>query len=141
MIYLDANVFIYPVIYDEVIEKRALNAKNILIKMAKGNLECATASLTWDEFTWIIRKTLGVKIAIEEGRKFLEFPNLKILSIDEKTIREAQKIVERYRLKPRDAIHIGCAIRNNIREIVTDDPDFDKVKEIKRIELEKDLAL
>lgn len=137
MIYLDANVFIYPVIYDKTVEKKALNAKNILIKMAEGALKCATASLTWDELTWIVRKTLGTKIAIEEGKKFLEFPNLKILSIDEKVIKEAQKIVERYKLKPRDAIHAGCAIKNNIREIISDDPDFDKIKEIKRIELEK----
>jgi predicted nucleic acid-binding protein len=67
MIYVDSNVFIYPVIYDEAVEKKALNSKNILIKIAEGTLEAATASLTWDELTWIIRKTLGVKIAIEEG--------------------------------------------------------------------------
>lgn len=36
------------------------------------------ASLSWDELVWIIRKTLGDQIATQEGRKFLEFPNLKI---------------------------------------------------------------
>lgn len=136
MIYLDANIFIYPVIYEESVEKKVLNAKNILIKVAEGTLEGATASLTWDELTWVIRKTLGTKIAIEEGRKFLKFPNLRILNIDERTIKEAQRIAERYGLKPRDAIHVGCAIRNNIKEIISDDPDFDRVKEIKRIKLE-----
>ncbi len=136
MIYVDANVFIYPVIYDETTEKRALTAKNILIKIAEGTLESATASLTWDELTWIIRKTLGIKIAIDVGRKFLDFPNLKILRIDEKVIKEAQKLVENYNVKPRDAIHAGCAIINNIKEIVSDDPDFDRIKRIKRIGLE-----
>lgn len=136
MIYIDANIFIYPVIYDEAIEKRALTAKNILIKIAEGTLKSATASLTWDELTWIIRKTLGIKVAIGEGKKFLDFPNLKILSRDEKVIKEAQKLVESYNVKPRDAIHAGCAIKNKIKEIVSDDPDFDRIKEIKRIELE-----
>jgi len=136
MIYIDANVFIYPVIYDETVERRVLNAKNILNKIAEGTLRSATASLTWDELTWIVRKTLGMKVAIDLGKKFLEFPNLKILSIDEKVIKEAQKLVESYNVKPRDAIHAGCAIKNNIKEIVSDDPDFDRIKKIKRIGLE-----
>jgi predicted nucleic acid-binding protein len=136
MYYVDTNVFIYPIIYDET-ERKALNAKNILIKIAEGSLECITASLTWDELTWIIRKTLGVKIAIEEGRRFLKFPNLKIVSVDEKIIREAQKIVEKYKVKPRDAIHASCAVKNKVKEIISDDPDFDKIKEIRRIELDR----
>jgi len=132
MIYVDANVFIYPIIYDETIGRRVLNAKNILIKIAEGTLKSATASLTWDELTWIVRKTLGMKVAIDVGKKFLEFPNLKILSIDEKVIKEAQKLVESYNVKPRDAIHVGCAIKNNIKEIFSDDPDFDRIKKNKK---------
>ena len=46
MIYLDANIFIYPVIYEETIEQRASDAKNILIKIAEGILDSATSSLT-----------------------------------------------------------------------------------------------
>ena len=91
--------------------------------MGRANLDC--------------KENFRQKIAIVEGEKFLEFPNLKILSIDEKIIREVQKIAERYGVKPRDAIHASCAIKNNIKEIISDDPDFDKIKEIKRIKLEK----
>ena len=72
-----------------------------------------------------------------EGKKFLEFPNLKTLNIDANVISEAQKILEKYNLTPRDSIHAGCAIKNNIEQMVSDDPDFDKVSEIKRIHLEK----
>ena len=137
MIYVDSNIFIYPVIYDKSVEKKALSARNILVKIAGGLLEAATGALTWDELTWVVRKTLGIKIAIDQGKKFLEFPNLKILPIDEKVIKTAQKIAERYKLKPRDSIHAACALANGIKEILSDDPDFDKVEEIKRIELEK----
>jgi predicted nucleic acid-binding protein len=73
---------------------------------------------------------------MKDGKFFLEFPNLKILKIDSEVIKEAQKLVETYKLKPRDAIHAACAIKNNIKEIISDDPDFGKVKEIKRIKLE-----
>jgi len=137
MKYLDSNVFIYPVIADEKTERKAFLAKKILLKIAEGSLKAATASLTWDELIWSVRKISGLEIAIEEGKKFLEFPNLKILSVDEKTIKEAQEIIEKYKLKPRDAIHASCAIKNNIKEIISDDQHFEKIKEIKRIELEK----
>ena len=107
------------------------------LKIAEGNLKSATASLTWDELDWIIRKVFGAKIAVEEGEKFLKFPNLRILAVDEKVIKEAQKLIKKYNLKPRDAIHAACALKNGIKRILSDDPDFDRVKEIKRVELTK----
>lgn len=136
MTYLDANVFIFPIIYD-VSMKEASVSKDILLKISEGTLEAATSSLTWDEVTWIVRKTLGTEYAEKEGKKFLEFPNLKILTVNEEIIKEAQRIMKSHQLKPRDSIHAACAIKNNIKEIISDDPDFDKVSELKRIKLEK----
>lgn len=43
--------------------------------------------LTWDELTWVVRKTLSMKIATKGG-KFLEFSNLRILPVDEKVIKK-----------------------------------------------------
>lgn len=137
MIYLDSNVFIYPVISEEKTERKASAAKKILFRVAEGDLEAATSSLTWDELVWVVRKFLGIKAGLKEGEKLLEFPNLKILTIDEKVIKEAQKIAKKYELKPRDAIHVGCVIKNNIKEIISDDPDFDRIKEVKRVKLER----
>jgi len=134
--YLDANVFIFPVIEDEKIDKRVKLSKEILSKISEGTLDAATSSLTWDEVVWTVRKFIGEKESIDEGKKFLNFPNLKILSIDESVISEAQRILEKYNLKPRDSIHAACAIKNGIKEIVSDDPDFDRIPELKRIGLE-----
>jgi len=141
MRYIDSNVFIYPIIYDAEAEPKASKAKEILTKVAAGSLRAATASLSWDEVTWIARELLGVEIAKTQGRKLLRFPNLKFLSVDEKAIREAQRLVERYGLKPRDAIHAGCAIGNGIEDIITDDSDFDTIGEIRRIRLEEAVKL
>jgi len=135
MIYVDSNVFIYAVVADEKTEKKTLLSKKILLKIAQGSLKAATSSLTWDEFVWVIRRIFGSEVAIIEGKKFLRFPNLKILSVDEKVIREAQKIVEKYRIKPRDAIHVACALKNGIKKVISDDPDLDRVEEIERIKL------
>jgi len=137
MAYLDSNVFIYYVISDEKTEEKSLLSKNILIKAAGGKLDAATSSVTWDELVWSVKKISGLDAAKAEGKKFLEFPNLKILGVDVNVIAEAQKVLEKYNLKPRDAIHAGCAIKNGIKEIISDDPDFDKVSELKRITLDK----
>jgi len=141
MRYIDSNVFIYPIIYDAEAEPKASIAKEILIKIAAGSLKAATASLSWDEVTWIVRELLGVEVAKAHGRKLLEFPNLRLLSVDEKAVIEAQRLVEKYSLKPRNAIHAGCAIGNNIKDIITDDSDFDAIEEIRRVRLEEAVEL
>ncbi len=137
MYYVDTNVFVYPLIYSESRDRRALYARNILTRIASGELKAATSSLTWDEFTWVILKTLGAQISIEKGREFLSFPNLRILRVDIEVLKKAQVMIERYGVKPRDAIHAACAIANDIREIVSDDKDFDQIKELKRVRLEE----
>ena len=57
------------------------------------------------------------------------------MGVDERVIKETQRIVEEYRVKLRDAIHASCAIKNRVREIISDDPDFDRIKEIRRVRL------
>ena len=72
-------------------------------------------------------------LALAEGRRFLEFPNLKFLKVDGPTVSRAQELISKYEIKPRGAIHAACALENGIKEIVSDDPDFDEVKELKRV--------
>jgi len=136
MKYIDSNVFIYSVVADERTEAKAALAKKILIKIAEGDLKAATSSLTWDELVWTIRKIQGKDFAESEGRKFLKFPNLQILDVGKSTIDDSQAIMENCSARPRDSIHAACALENGIKEIISDDSEFDKIKNIKRIKLE-----
>jgi len=132
MKYIDSNVFIYPVIYNYNITG-VNKAKKYLLQIAKGHLKACTAALTWDELVWIVRKISNIEIAILEGEKFLKFPHLLILDVNHHVLQKAQEIIEEYYLKPRDAIHAATAIINNINQIISDDEDFDTIKELKRI--------
>ena len=135
MKYVDSNVFILPIVYDAEVESKAKSAKSVLIKIADGDLNAATSLLTWDEIVWVVRKLNSLNVAIKEGGKFLQFPNLELLEVKGSVISKAQEIVEKYGIKPRDAIHVASAIENGIKEIISDDSDLDIIKEITRVSL------
>ncbi len=130
MNYLDANIFIYAVgSLDEKKEK----CLKILNKVVGGEIEACTSFLTWDEFVHVVRKLWGREVATSEGKKFLQFPNLHFIKTDREVISKAQELISEYNLKPRDAIHAASALVKGVREIISDDSDFDKVKGLKRV--------
>jgi predicted nucleic acid-binding protein len=135
MIYLDSNVFLYPEMLEAKSGNAAFLSKEILKQVVEGRISAATCALTWDELFWVVKKKFGREIAARSSAKFLEFPNLKILKVDEGTIRRSQVLVDKYAVNPRDSIHAASCIEGGIEQIITDDPDFDKIEQIKRIGL------
>jgi len=134
LLYVDSNIFLYPVIYKPETVKEARESKNFLLKISEGFVEACTATITWDEVVWVVRKIFGLKPSIELGRKLLEFPNLKLLNVKRSVVLRAQKLMEKYGIKPRDAIHAATALENGVETIVSYDRDFDKLEEIKRLD-------
>ncbi len=137
MKYIDANVFIYPLIYDENEVAEARLSKSILSRVVKGEIKAGTSCLTWDEVVYVVSRVSGWGDAKKAGSKLLLFPSLRIFGVDRKTIDRAQVLIERYDLKPRDAIHAASAIQNATKSIVTNDDNFDVVEELNRIRLDE----
>jgi len=135
MPYIDSNVFIYPVVYLTEAQKTAKKAKEILYKIERGELTAYTSTLTWDEVVWVVSKVLGRKDGIRQGRKLLGFPNLEFINVDEGILTLAQMLLDKYKLSPRDSIHVASALSRKIKEIISDDKDLDQVKEITRTPL------
>lgn len=81
MFYIDSNIFLYPIVYDESSVTEAKRAKDFLLKVALGELDAYTSTLTWDEVTWVIRRIFGLNLSIIEGKRLLSFPNLRFLGI------------------------------------------------------------
>jgi hypothetical protein len=135
MPYIDSNVFIYPILYEEEQEPKVKHAKRILHRIEKGELPAYTSTLTWDEVVWIVRKTMGKDEAISQGQKLLGFLNLQWISVDENILSQAQSLMAKYNLHPRDSIHIASAIDRKIKIIISDNEVIDQVKEIKRTPL------
>ncbi|MGA3059142.1 MAG: type II toxin-antitoxin system VapC family toxin [Candidatus Bathyarchaeia archaeon] len=135
MVYIDSNVFIYPVLYTLEAEPKAKRAKQILLSIEKGELQAYTSTLTWDEVVWVISKTLSRDEGINQGQKLLGFPNLEFISADENILSQAQALIDKYNLSPRDSIHIASAIQRKIKTIISDDKEIDQVTEIERTPL------
>ena len=133
--YVDANIFIFASVYPENDIKFKM-AKKLLYMISENKVDALTSCLTWDELIWIVRKIAGYDIAKIEGSKMLDIPNLSFIDVNEKILREAQKIIENHNLKPRDAIHAASALTSNA-EIISNDPDFDVIKELKRVKVEE----
>ena len=134
MAYIDANVFVYAIVSDD--EDKKLKCREVLHNIVSGKIQASTSVLTWDELVWVLKKCLTNNEYLDKGRIFLETPNLTILQADRKTMFKAQELMSVYSIRPRDAIHAATALLNKEPEIITDNLDFDKIKEIKRIAIE-----
>ncbi len=133
-VYIDVNIFLNPVLYDVKKNQEAKSSKILLQKVVKKEISAITSVLTWDEFVWITKRILGKDVAIEKGKEFLLFPNLMFKRVSLKTIKRAQDMISKYNIRPRDAIHVACAIENNIKKIYSFDKVFDNIEEIERVE-------
>jgi predicted nucleic acid-binding protein len=135
MPYLDSNVFIYPVIYSAESEPKAKKAKEVLLSVEAGKTDAYTSTLTWDEVVWVVSETMGRSEGINQGKKLLGFPNLKFISTDSSVVSHAQRLIEKYKISPRDAIHVASALERKIIEVISDDSELDIIKETQRIPL------
>jgi predicted nucleic acid-binding protein len=135
MQYVDSNVFLYSVLYSPDSEPKAKSAKEVLQKIENKDLIAATSTLTWDEVVWVAIKLLGRSGGIAQGQKLLGFPNLSFINVDEGIIAHAQSLMDKYKISPRDSIHVASALSRKATTIISDDEDFDQIKEIKRTPL------
>lgn len=129
MIYLDANAFVYAFAY---IDKRADHILGLIDSIVRGKEAAATSALSYDETVWAIRKLGGKEKSLEAGDAFLSIRNLTIIPVDTAILQQAQRISKQQIIKPRDAIHAGSCILNNISTLYSEDAVFDQIPGIKR---------
>jgi uncharacterized protein len=128
VLYLDANIFIYAIINSEEMGEKA---RFLLQKIQQGLETAETSALTFDEVFWAIQR-FNKELALEACDSLLNFPNLDIIPADKTVAQSALNIIKEYNLAPRDAIHAATAIAEKADYIVSTDAHFDKVKELKR---------
>jgi predicted nucleic acid-binding protein len=121
--YVDVNVFVYWLGDDPVFGEAATS---IVERIEKGE-RAATSSLTpW--LTHIALVNARARNYSEEKLtgKFRELPFLRIKPLTIRDYEAAVIAMRRYRLDLEDSLHFTVAERLQIKEIYTNDKDFEK---------------
>lgn len=132
--YLDASVFAASTLDSGLNGEKA---RDIIDAVQNKLIDGYTSVLTFDESVFVVRKFRGFENSLIAGDDFLNIQHLNFIEVTYEIIALAQELIKKYKIKPRDAIHTACAINNDIKTIISDDSDFDAVKEIERISIKE----
>ncbi|MEM4251017.1 MAG: type II toxin-antitoxin system VapC family toxin [Candidatus Bathyarchaeia archaeon] len=132
MIYLDANFFVYALLDTTT---RGRTASRIQESIVEGKVGSVTSALALDELMWVLVKNKQQELVERAIEDIYATPNLKVSEAGPGIPILALDFLDEYGPKPRDAFHAAIMRNSGLREIVSDDPDFDKIKWVKRISL------
>ncbi len=129
MKYLDANFFVFALLDNT---KLGENARALQQEIVEGKHSTVTSSLTLDEILWVLVRNNRRELIEEAIDDIYHMPNLTVVATSAAAPKIAVKYMQKYNLKPRDAIHLAVMEELKIKEIISDDVDFDKVQGIRR---------
>ncbi len=134
-VYLDTNVFFFAGFGDDS-DPRTKKAKDLIIRVSEGKEIAYTSLITIDELIWaVIRKKGDRKTAIQQGLRLHQLPIRFVPLITSISLRSLN-LMQRHQINPRDALHAASCIEVKAESLITDDSDFEKISEIKRIKLQ-----
>jgi len=93
-----------------------------------------TDVLVLDEVIYISRKKYRVPYDVTAD--FIDtivLPFIEILTLGEPEYKKSVEIIQKYRVKPSDALHTATMLLHNITRIASEDREYDKIKEITRL--------
>lgn len=130
MFFIDANIFLEVELADE----RSDECKELFSKIYKNQ----TKVMTSDFVVYTCLLQIENKSSIDKMRNFIIFldnmSGIEIHSPTYETIYIAFEIMKKYKLDFDDARVVAIMTALGIKELVSFDKHFDKVKEIKRLE-------
>lgn len=131
-IFLDANIFVRFLIKDD--EKKSEDVKSLFQAIESGKLNAETHAIVLAEIVWTLNSFYKLKKEkiMECIALILDLKGLKI--IDAKIISRAVEIFKNLNIDFIDAFCASLVADRQIKYICSYDRDFDKIKDIKRIE-------
>jgi predicted nucleic acid-binding protein len=136
----------------------ALTVRELFVRIEAGELRAYTSVLTFDELTYrmllaLIRDRYGGspldRLREHEVQMIAEFypqlaphlaqlrsfPNLFLVDVTPSDLKAMDEGMRLYRLRPRDALHLAAMQKCNCFDLVSHDPDFDRVPTVRRYTL------
>lgn len=129
-VYIDSNVFFYAKIMDRVYGRAC---SEILSKIAAGEMEASISALIPIEVANALRKFGLVAEVTPEIRAICSL-DVEILQIEAADAREAAEIHGETKVSPYDCLHAALMRKSGLREIISADRDFDRLRWLKRVD-------
>ena len=130
--YIDSNIFIFAYSEDK---ENGVVCRKILDLIIENKITAFTSTLTFDEIFNKIMRLKDKQTALIVSDLFLNLNNLRFIEVDLNIVSSSLFLLKKYNLGPRDAIHLACAFSKDLKNIITNDKDFDKIEEIKRYDI------
>jgi uncharacterized protein len=129
--FIDTNIFLYSVGRDHPLKPASVTA---IHRIRDGQITAVINTEIIQEvlyhFQSIKQLPIGIRLA-----KDVALISSQIFPVEEIDLSLAIELLESYpKIQTRDAFHTATMIRNGIKEIISTDPNFDLIHEIKRID-------
>ena len=129
--FVDTNIFLYSIGRDHPLKPASLNAIHLI---RDGQIVAVINTEIIQEILYHFQSVKQLSIGVRLAKDVVSISS-RILPVGEMDLSLAIELLETYpKIQTRDAFHAATMIYNGIGEIVSTDPHFDLINEIKRID-------
>jgi predicted nucleic acid-binding protein len=129
--FIDTNIFLYTIGREHPLKSASATAiRRIRESQITAVINTEIIQEILYHFQSIKQLSIGVRLA-----KDVVSISSRILPVEEIDLSLAIELLEAYpKIQTRDAFHAATMIHNGIKEIISTDPHFDLIREIRRID-------
>jgi len=132
--FIDTNIFLYSVGRDHPLKSAAIAA---IHRIRDGQIEAVINTEIVQEILYHFQSIRQLPIGILLAKDAVSISS-RILPVEKIDLSLAIELLEAYpKIQTRDAFHAATMIHNGIKEIISTDPHFDLIPDIRRIDLAK----
>jgi len=135
---LDANIFVYAFYKPrKTLSKEAItrkeNAQRVVAEINSGKLNVITSVVHLAETANILKHGLSIRETNILLATLMSLKNVNVISVTKEDYENAISLGALLNLDPNDALAVYFMRKFGIKEILSYDKDFDKVKDITRV--------
>ena len=128
---IDTNIFLYSIGRDHPLKPGSVTA---IHRIRDGQITAVINTEIIQEILYHFQSIKQLSIGVRLAKDAVSISS-RILPVEEMDLLLAIELLEAYpKIQARDAFHAATMIHNGIKEIISTDPHFDLIHEIKRID-------
>ena len=129
--FIDTNIFLYSVGRDHPLKPGSVA---VIHRIQDGEITAVINTEIVQEILYHFQSIKQLLLGIRLAKDAVSISS-QILPVEEEDLSLAIELLESYpKIQTRDAFHAATMIHNGIKEIISTDPHFDLIPEIKRID-------